>query len=125
MCSIWSTLYILSYCYWFSRGRRRESKKQHAAWETMQRSHAIANGVFVASVNRVGREDDLQFWGQSFVCDPFGEVIAQADQNNPEVLVAKCDLSKIERTRQNWPFFRDRRTDAYQEITRLYRDQND
>lgn len=99
--------------------------KQHAAWETIQRSHAIANGVFVASVNRVGREDALQFWGQSFVCDPFGEVIARAGADRSEVLTAECDLSSIEETRQNWPFLRDRRIDAYQNLTRLYLDQDD
>ncbi|MEC7640891.1 MAG: carbon-nitrogen hydrolase [Nitrospinota bacterium] len=102
-----------------------EAKKQHSAWETMQRSHAIANGIFVAAVNRAGQEDALRFWGQSFVCDPFGEVIARAGADEDEVLIAECDLGKIEETRQHWPFFRDRRTDAYQDITRLYRDKND
>ncbi|MFQ5716724.1 MAG: carbon-nitrogen hydrolase [Nitrospinales bacterium] len=101
------------------------AKKQHAAWETIQRSHAIANGVFVASVNRVGKEGALEFWGQSFVCDPFGEVIARADKNRSETLIAECDLSLIEETRQNWPFFRDRRTDAYQSLTQLFLDPHD
>ncbi|KMP11076.1 acyltransferase [Candidatus Nitromaritima sp. SCGC AAA799-A02] len=97
-------------------------KKQAAAWETVQKAHAIANGVFLAAVNRVGREDALTFWGRSFVCDPFGEVIAVAAENEPEILTVKCDLSKIEQTRQDWPFLRDRRVDAYHDLTRLYND---
>ncbi len=86
---------------------------QSEAWETIQRSHAVANGVFVAAVNRVGREGKLEFWGQSFMCDPFGRVIAKASADQEEILVVPCDLSLIEQTRQNWPFLRDRRVDAY------------
>jgi len=86
---------------------------QHSAWETIQRAHAIANGVFVVVVNRVGHEGKLNFWGQSFVADPFGRIIAKASSDQEEVLVVACDLSKIEETRQNWPFLRDRRIDAY------------
>jgi N-carbamoylputrescine amidase len=86
---------------------------QSQAWETIQRAHAVANGVFVAAVNRVGREGRLEFWGQSFVCDPFGRVIAKAAPDREEILVVPCDLSLIEQTRQNWPFLRDRRVDAY------------
>ncbi len=86
---------------------------QAAAWETIQRAHAVANGVFVAAVNRVGREGQLEFWGQSFVCDPFGRVIAKASAEGEEILVVPCDLSLIEQTRRNWPFLRDRRVDAY------------
>ena len=93
---------------------------QRDAWETIQRSHAIANGVYVAAVNRVGREKDLTFWGSSFVCDPFGKILARADQNKEEVLIVPCDLNKIEETRHGWPFLRDRRIDAYQDITRRY-----
>jgi N-carbamoylputrescine amidase len=99
-----------------------ELSKQAAAWETVQKAHAISNGVFVAAVNRVGKEDALTFWGRSFVCDPFGEVIAQAGENKPENLIVKCDLSKVEQTRQDWPFLRDRRVDAYQKLTRIYDD---
>ncbi len=99
--------------------------KQAAAWETIQKAHAIANGVFLASVNRAGREDAIRFWGKSFVCDPFGEIIAQASGDAPEILIAECDLSKIAETRQNWPFLRDRRVDAYRDITRLYNDPNE
>ena len=86
---------------------------QHSAWETIQRAHAIANGVYVVVVNRVGREGKLNFWGQSFVADPFGRIIAKASSDKEEVLVVDCDLDKIEETRQNWPFLRDRRIDFY------------
>jgi N-carbamoylputrescine amidase len=95
--------------------------KQHEAWETVQRAHAIANGVYVAVVNRVGTEDGLQFWGQSFVADPFGEVIARAGANDDETLVVECDLRKIEETRRNWPFLRDRRIDAYGDLLKRFR----
>lgn len=98
------------------------SEKQAQAWETIQKSHAIANGVFIASVNRVGTESAITFWGRSFVCDPFGAVIVKAESDKPEVLIAKCDLSQIGETRKNWPFLRDRRIDAYHDITRRYKD---
>ena len=97
------------------------SKQQISAWETIQKSHAISNGVFLASVNRVGRENALTFWGKSFICNPFGEVIGQAE-DEPQILIAKCPLSEIESTRQNWPFLRDRRVDAYQGLSKLYLD---
>ena len=96
--------------------------KQASAWTTVQRSHAIANGVYMASVNRVGQEDAIRFWGQTFICDPFGEIIAQASLDKPEILIASCDLSAIETTRQHWPFLRDRRIDAYQDLTKIYID---
>lgn len=86
---------------------------QAQAWETVQRAHAVANGVFVAAVNRVGKEGKLEFWGQSFVSDPFGRVIAKASADREEVMVVPCDLSLIEETRRNWPFLRDRRVDSY------------
>ena len=89
------------------------NEAQHSAWETIQRAHAIANGVYVVVVNRVGREGKLTFWGQSFVADPFGRIIGKAAADKEEVLVVECDLSLIEETRQNWPFLRDRRIDAY------------
>ncbi|MCC6641886.1 MAG: carbon-nitrogen hydrolase [Deltaproteobacteria bacterium] len=94
---------------------------QHEAWETAQRAHAIANGVFVAAVNRVGAEDGIRFWGQSFVADPFGRVLVRGKPDVEEVLVVACDLGEIERVRQNWPFLRDRRIDAYGEITKRWR----
>ncbi len=86
------------------------------AWETIQRSHAIANGVFVASVNRVGREGTTNFWGSSFVAGPFGEILAKASADKEETLIAKCDLKSIDETRHAWPFLRDRRIDAYHGI---------
>jgi N-carbamoylputrescine amidase len=95
-------------------------KRQRDAWETIQRSHAISNGIFVAAANRVGVEDGLEFWGGSFVADPFGEVIGRAGTGD-ETLVVECDLRKIEETRQNWPFLRDRRIDAYGDLTRRLR----
>jgi N-carbamoylputrescine amidase len=90
-------------------------------WATIQRSHAIANGVFVAAVNRTGVEGEIQFWGGSFVSDPFGEVLARASHADEEILIVDCDLGRIEQTRRNWPFLRDRRIDAYQDLTRRYR----
>ncbi|MGH7865837.1 MAG: carbon-nitrogen hydrolase [Candidatus Binataceae bacterium] len=96
-------------------------KRQLDAWITMQRSHAIANGMFVAVVNRVGAEDGLEFWGGSFVADPFGGFIARAGNESEETLVVECDLALIEETRRNWPFLRDRRIDAYQDLTRRFR----
>jgi len=95
---------------------------QHDAWETIQRGHAIANGIFVAAVNRVGVEGEIRFWGQSFVADPLGRVLARAGDSGEEVLLAECDLSEIERVRRDWPFLRDRRIDAYADLTRRLRD---
>jgi N-carbamoylputrescine amidase len=98
---------------WLPDEKEEMNQAQHSAWETIQRAHAIANGVYVAVVNRVGREGKLNFWGQSFVADPFGRIIAKASADKEEVLVVDCDLDKIEETRQNWPFLRDRRIDFY------------
>ena len=95
---------------------------QHDAWETVQRAHAIANGVFVAAVNRVGSEGDIRFWGQSFVADPLGRVLARASASGEETLLVECDLDLVERVRRDWPFLRDRRIDAYGDITRRLRD---
>ncbi len=102
---------------WHRNEKKQFGKKQHEAWATIQRSHAIANGVFVAATNRIGQEGTVEFWGGSFVCDPFGEIIAEASHDEEEALVTKCDLRKIEETRQHWPFLRDRRIDAYGGIT--------
>ena len=99
---------------WHPSEKAEFGKAQHAAWETIQRGHAIANGIYVVVVNRVGQEGKLTFWGQSFVADPFGRIIAKASPDRDEVLVVECDLSRIEETRQNWPFLRDRRIDAYE-----------
>jgi N-carbamoylputrescine amidase len=96
-------------------------KRLQSGWETVQRSHAIANGVFVVAVNRVGVEGAIEFWGNSFVADPFGEVLARASSSQEETLIVECDLNLIEETRRNWPFLRDRRIDAYQDLTRRFR----
>jgi N-carbamoylputrescine amidase len=96
-------------------------QRQLQAWETVQRGHAIANGMFVAVANRVGTEDSLEFWGNSFVVDPFGEVIAHAGAGGEEILIADCNLGLIEETRRNWPFLRDRRIDAYGDLLRRFR----
>jgi N-carbamoylputrescine amidase len=98
---------------WLPDEDEEMNQAQHGAWETIQRAHAIANGVYVVAVNRVGREGSLQFWGQSFVVDPFGRVVAKASATEEEVLVVDCPLDAIERTRQNWPFLRDRRIESY------------
>ncbi len=101
---------------------------QHDAWRTIQRAHAIANGVYVGVVNRVGFEtgnirgnqasgDGLEFWGGSFLCDPFGRVIAEGSHNKEEILIGEVDLKAMEDTRRNWPFLRDRRIDSYAQIT--------
>lgn len=105
---------------WHPAEKAEYGEAQREAWELAQRAHALANGVFVASVNRVGHEGDpkggLQFWGNSFVSDPYARVITRAGTENPEVLVTECDFAKIEDTRRNWPFLRDRRIDAYENI---------
>ena len=100
-----------------------ETKRGQAdAWETIQRSHAIANGCFVCSVNRVGREGNLDFWGGSFAADPFGKIIAKLPTDEEAVLVVDCDLSRIDWTRRHWPFLRDRRVDAYGKLTQRFLD---
>lgn len=108
---------------WLSEEKDVYGESQLNAWLTMMRSHAIANGVFVVAINRVGIEDKIEFWGSSFVCDPYGNIIAQAGRNEPENLVVDCDLSQIESARTWWPFLRDRRIDAYGDLTRRMIDQ--
>ena len=98
---------------WIPKEPRAVAQRQRNAWEIIQRSHAVANGVYVAAVNRVGREGKLRFWGHSFVAGPFGEILACASGARDEIIIVKCDLRKIEETRQSWPFLRDRRIDAY------------
>jgi N-carbamoylputrescine amidase len=94
---------------------------QRDAWRTVQRAHAIANGIYVAAVNRVGFEGPanagLEFWGASFVSDPFGRLVAEASTDREEILIVECDPARIEETRRHWPFLRDRRIDAYAAIT--------
>src|SRR5499427_6621587 len=105
---------------WLPNEEMEMNLAQHSAWETIQRAHAIANGVYVVVVNRVGREGQLKFWGQSFVADPFGRIIAKASPDKDETLIVNCDLSKIDETRQNWPFLRDRRIDSYQALSHRF-----
>jgi N-carbamoylputrescine amidase len=103
---------------WLPSEKATLGPAQHCAWETVQRGHAVANGCYVAAVNRVGVEGETEFWGQSFVADPYGQVIAKASSGNEEVLVVECDLKKQREFRRIWPFLRDRRIDAYGDITR-------
>jgi N-carbamoylputrescine amidase len=105
---------------WLPAEKEEFGSSQHQAWETMMRSHAIANGVFVAAPNRVGREGSLEFWGGSFVCDPNGNVLAKASHDKEEILMAQCDLGLIDVVRTHWPFLRDRRIDAYGDLTKRY-----
>jgi N-carbamoylputrescine amidase len=102
---------------WHPAEKAEFGEAQYDAWRTIQRSHAIANGVYVAAVNRVGYEgtpeSGLEFWGGSFVADPFGRVLSVASHDREEILVVECDPRKMDETRRNWPFLRDRRIDAY------------
>ncbi len=113
---------------WHPAEKAEFGKTQHEAWRTIQRAHAIANGVYVAVVNRVGHENGnirgktasgpgLEFWGGSFFCDPFGTVLAEASHDREEILIGEVDLHKMEDIRRNWPFLRDRRIDSYAPIT--------
>jgi N-carbamoylputrescine amidase len=109
---------------WHPAEKAQYGEAQLDAWRTIQRAHAIANGVFVAAVNRTGfegtPESGLEFWGNSFVADPFGRVIARASTNEEEVLVTECDPKLMDEVRRNWPFLRDRRIDAYAPITKRW-----
>ncbi len=105
---------------WHPSEKEQFGAAQLDAWRTIQRGHAIANGVYVAVANRVGFEGTpeagLEFWGNSFVASPFGEMLAEASDTAEEILVVECDPARSEDTRRNWPFLRDRRIDAYQPI---------
>ncbi len=111
---------------WHPREKAEYGEAQHASWETMQRSHAIANGVFVAAPNRIGHEGDadggIEFWGQSFICDPAGRLLVRGSSDQEEIIMADCDFSLLDVQRTHWPFLRDRRIDAYADITRRYID---
>ncbi|QEH34817.1 (R)-stereoselective amidase [Aquisphaera giovannonii] len=111
---------------WHPAEKAEYGEAQASAWETIQRSHAIANGVYVGAVNRIGHEGakdgGLEFWGGSFLADPFGRILAKAGRDAEEVLVAEVDPRLQEETRRNWPFLRDRRIDAYAPITRRFLD---
>ena len=108
---------------WLPEEKEQHGEKQHGAWETIQRSHAIANGCYVAAVNRIGLEDPtdcggIEFWGRSFIAGTSGELIAKASTDREENLIAEVNLDHVDSTRTYWPFFRDRRIDAYGDITR-------
>jgi N-carbamoylputrescine amidase len=117
---------------WHPDEKAKYGERQHGAWETVQRGHAIANGCFVVAVNRTGFEPDpsandperggIEFWGQSFIAAPDGRVLVRAPQDREAVLVEEIDLAEIDASRAGWPFFRDRRIDAYGEITRRFSD---
>jgi len=111
---------------WHPHEKARYGAAQRDAWITVQRGHAIANGVYVAAVNRVGLERPapesagIEFWGSSFVADPQGVMLAQASEDREEVLIAEADFAHIETIRRNWPFLRDRRIDAYQGLDQRF-----
>ena len=118
---------------WHPAEKAEYGEAQYDAWRTIQRAHAIANGVYVGVVNRVGHENGnvrgnkadgagLEFWGGSFIADPFGQVIAQASHDKEEILIANIDLKRMEDVRRNWPFLRDRRIDSYGKITHRFDD---
>lgn len=114
---------------WHPREKAQHGEVQRDAWRTVQRAHAIANGVYVAAVNRVGHEiprgggDGIEFWGSSFLCDPLGVVVAEASATEEAVLIGEVRLDRIEEVRRNWPFLRDRRTDAYAGLDRRLLDE--
>jgi N-carbamoylputrescine amidase len=107
---------------WHPSEKAEHGARQHAAWETIQRSHAVANGCYVAVPNRIGHEilsgDGIEFWGQSFIAGTSGEILAKASANKEEVLVVPVDLATVDATRTHWPFLRDRRIDAYGDLTK-------
>jgi N-carbamoylputrescine amidase len=112
---------------WHPKERAEYGTNQHGAWETIQRSHAVANGCFVAVANRIGLEqpiggDGLEFWGQSFVAGTSGQILAKASVNKPENLLVSVELAKVDVTRTHWPFLRDRRVDAYGDLTKRFSD---
>jgi len=137
-----NTLFFPTAIGWHPSEKAEFGEAQYSAWQTIQRAHAIANGVFVCAVNRVGHEQGdvvhqgangpidvkgpegagLEFWGGSFIADPFGRVIAQASHDREEILMAEIDLKLLEDTRRNWPFLRDRRIDAFGGITSRFLD---
>ncbi len=119
---------------WHPSERKEYGKAQHESWELIQRSHAVANGCYVCAPNRIGHErvkgsdgkvvnkDGIQFWGQSFVAAPDGQIVKRAAVDKEQVLVVDCDLSRVEKSRTHWPFLRDRRIDAYADLTRRFSD---
>ncbi len=108
---------------WQAPEKEQWGASQLNAWQTMMRSHAIANGVYLVAPNRVGVEDNIEFWGNSFIADPYGNLLQTASDSQPETLLAECDLKLVETARTHWPFFRDRRIDAYSGLTRRWLDE--
>jgi N-carbamoylputrescine amidase len=110
---------------WATSQDEATNTEQYNAWQTIQRSHSVANGIHVVSVNRVGFEQEgrMKFWGGSFIANPFGSIIYKASHDNEEVHVEELDLDKTDRYRTHWPFLRDRRIDSYQQITKRYIDE--
>jgi N-carbamoylputrescine amidase len=107
---------------WLDGQDAQYRSSQHTAWETVMRGHAVANGLFVAAVNRMGTEAGIEFWGASFACDPFGNLLAKASHDTEETLLVEADLGALDSIRTQWPFFRDRRIDAYDDLTRRFLD---
>ena len=105
---------------WLPSEKDELGHAQHCAWETVQRGHAVANGCYVAAVNRVGTESDTEFWGQSFDANPYGEIVAKASSSDEQILIHDLDLKKLEDFRRIWPFFRDRRIDAYGDLSKRW-----
>ncbi len=105
---------------WLEGEKDDEGESFHCAWETVQRGHAVANGCFLAAINRSGIHSGTEFWGQSFVANPYGEIIDKAVTGKPEILYSNIDLGMVERIRRIWPFFRDRRIDAYKDLTKRW-----
>ena len=106
---------------WLDGESEAENARQRESWITVQRGHAIANGVFVATTNRVGQEGQLSFYGSSFVCDPQGQMLAQAPTDAEDLLLVDCPLERIETQRREWSFLRDRRVDAYRDLLERFR----
>ncbi len=107
---------------WQAPEKAQYGEAQRNAWQTMMRSHAIANGIFVIAPNRIGVEDNIEFWGSSFIADPYGELLAVGSDQEAQTVVADCDMSLIETARTHWPFLRDRRIDAYSDLTKRFID---
>jgi N-carbamoylputrescine amidase len=107
---------------WLAADKPVYGRSQHEAWETMMRSHAIANGLFVAASNRVGLEDFIEFWGASFAFDPAGNLLHRASHSDETIAIVECNLEQIDVQRTYWPFLRDRRIDAYGDLTRRWID---
>ncbi len=107
---------------WQAPEKAQFGESQRNAWQTMMRSHAIANGVFLIAPNRVGVEDNIEFWGSSFIADPYGNLLSLATDETEQTLLAECDLDLVETARTHWPFLRDRRIDAYDGLTKRFID---